>query len=308
MNVSVILRTKDRNLFLSRALASILRQSYRDIDVIVINDGGDSVLFRRTVDLALSDAPAAVRVIDRPASLGRTAALNEAMDASRGDMVCIHDDDDSWHPRCVEMLAARYATVKKTIPKLVGCICGLIRIHEEITATGELRTIREEIPGPENASRGLVKLARYLLQREDFYPIQCMFDRAAALKAGGFDPTFEIFEDRHLFIRLLAVGEFCVERQKLAHHHVRPDQARDSDAANVSHDQEKHDLYFSLLENSLVRGWIPNLPQGSPTGLTPLVKAIIEARAMPPPRRRLRAFLREAITVRGIGGQRRRGG
>jgi glycosyltransferase involved in cell wall biosynthesis len=271
MEVSVIIRTRNRNLLLARALRSVLRQTYRDLEVVVINDGGDSIAFRSAVEAGLA--------------------------ACRGDMVCIHDDDDTWDPHFVEALAARCIAAREAIPNVVGCICGLVRIYEEITETGVPRTLREEMPGPENAAKGLVKFARYLLQREDFYPIQCMFDKAAALEAGGFDSTFAIFEDRHLFIRLLARGEFCVEPRKLAFHHVRTERSTGGALANATSDKETVELYFALLENVLLRGCLPGVPPGSAAGLTPLVKAIAEARAMPAPRRGVGAFLRQAIAA-----------
>ncbi|HZT88110.1 MAG TPA: glycosyltransferase family A protein [Stellaceae bacterium] len=296
MIVSVIVRTRNRTRFLARALASVAGQTYRDLDPVVINDGGDSAAFLETVERAAATFSARPRVIDRPSSAGAAAALNEALTACRGALVGIHDDDDTWHAGFVEAAVARYGAVKPLVPNLAGCICGLVRVYEKIDPDGEIQILQRETPGPENAAEGLVNFARYLLQQEDFYPIQCLFDKSAAVSAGGFDPGIEIFEDRHLFMRLLATGEFCVEPRRLACHHVRVD-GQSGDAANASRDYDRAKFHFARLQNELLRGVIPGLPAGSAATLAPLLKAIADIRPAPA-RRSLSDRLRDRIARR----------
>ncbi len=39
--VAIIMRTKDRNIFLKRAIESVINQTYKDWILVIVNDGGN---------------------------------------------------------------------------------------------------------------------------------------------------------------------------------------------------------------------------------------------------------------------------
>lgn len=103
--VAIIVRTKDRPAFLTRALANIAEQTYPHYKVVVVNDGGAEVPVEKIVKTAgLGDK---VQVLHRAGGEGMEAASNAGIKASESDYIAIHDDDDLWEPKFLEKTVAR---------------------------------------------------------------------------------------------------------------------------------------------------------------------------------------------------------
>jgi glycosyltransferase involved in cell wall biosynthesis len=105
MSITVVVPTFNRLPLLDDALASLARQSYRDFDVIVVNDGGASVgavldRWRGGLD---------VKLLDLATNIGISRARNVAIDIADGEHIAFLDDDDVFLPhhlaRAHEMLA-----------------------------------------------------------------------------------------------------------------------------------------------------------------------------------------------------------
>ena len=92
--VAVVVRTKDRPVFLQRALDDIADQSFADAVAIIVNDGGD----RETVDRVVVASRIANRtiVIDTPSGGGRCVAANEGLGAADSRYGVLHDDADAY--------------------------------------------------------------------------------------------------------------------------------------------------------------------------------------------------------------------
>lgn len=98
--ISVILRTKDRSLLLRRALASLANQTFRDFEVVIINDGGEDVS-----NVVREFQPQFhIKYIYNEVSQGRTAAINIGQKESKGGWLSILDDDDILYPWHLESL------------------------------------------------------------------------------------------------------------------------------------------------------------------------------------------------------------
>lgn len=112
--VSVVVSHFDRQRLLVEALDSIAAQTYRDFEVIVVNDhGADS---RGLVeDFAARSAggasPIAVRYDYRPVNAGVAATRNRGVALASGEFIAYLDDDDLWRPHhlhgLVSLLDAR---------------------------------------------------------------------------------------------------------------------------------------------------------------------------------------------------------
>jgi glycosyltransferase involved in cell wall biosynthesis len=100
--VSVVIPTRNRPELVRRAVESVLAQTYRDFEIIVVIDGPDPATesaLRQMVDPRL-------HVLPLPESLGGSDARNAGIAASSGDWVAFLDDDDEWLP---ERLARQLA-------------------------------------------------------------------------------------------------------------------------------------------------------------------------------------------------------
>ena len=97
MKVDIIMRTKDRLIFLERGIKSVISQSYKDWELCIVNDGGDSGDIKNLIN-KFTNYSKQIKVINHKNSKGRWVAANAGIKATNGELVVIHDDDDTWHP------------------------------------------------------------------------------------------------------------------------------------------------------------------------------------------------------------------
>jgi glycosyltransferase involved in cell wall biosynthesis len=81
---SVIIPTRNREHFLKQAVASVLAQSERDFELLIVNDGD--------VGIALFEDER-IRIIDNHKN-GHVPARNNGITNARGDLIAFLDDDD----------------------------------------------------------------------------------------------------------------------------------------------------------------------------------------------------------------------
>jgi GT2 family glycosyltransferase len=98
--VSVIVRTKDRQKLLKRALASLANQTWKDFNVVLINDGGRDV--SSLIGSFQKYFP--ITYINHDVSRGRTAAINAGLKCAQGKYIAYLDDDDILYPWHFEVL------------------------------------------------------------------------------------------------------------------------------------------------------------------------------------------------------------
>jgi len=99
--VSCVIPVRDGATYLAQAIDSVLVQTHRSIEVIVVDDGS-------TDDSAgVAQAYGApVRVLRHPEPRGPSASRADGVTAARGELVAFLDADDIWDP---ERLAAQVA-------------------------------------------------------------------------------------------------------------------------------------------------------------------------------------------------------
>ena len=98
MKFSVIIPTYKRIEFLEKAIQSINTQTYRNYEIIVVNDNPDD---KTTID-NLSHKFDKIIVIHLSHTKGGNAARNLGILRSRGELIAFLDDDDLWLPEKLE--------------------------------------------------------------------------------------------------------------------------------------------------------------------------------------------------------------
>lgn len=102
--VSVYVPTKDRCALLQRAVNSVLAQTHREFELIVVNDGSSDGT-AAYLDALAADDPR-VRVFHCAKPSGAPHARNLAIRAARGEWVTGLDDDDEFMPERLAALVA----------------------------------------------------------------------------------------------------------------------------------------------------------------------------------------------------------
>ncbi|HVJ68912.1 MAG TPA: glycosyltransferase [Caulifigura sp.] len=93
--VSVVVPTYNRAHILPAAVTSVLRQSWTDVEVVIVDDGSRDAT-RQVVERLIA-ADNRVRYVHQPNG-GVSAARNTALAHCRGEMIAFLDSDDAWHP------------------------------------------------------------------------------------------------------------------------------------------------------------------------------------------------------------------
>jgi glycosyltransferase involved in cell wall biosynthesis len=117
--VSAIIPTLKRPELLERAIRSVLAQTFRGFEVIVVIDGPDDV----TRPDALKAMSKRIQVISLPQNVGLAEARNEGIRRARGKWIALLDDDDEWLP---EKLRLQVEAAEKMSSKYVFVPCKFI--------------------------------------------------------------------------------------------------------------------------------------------------------------------------------------
>lgn len=105
--VSVIIPTYNRSKTLGDAMASVLSQSWTDIELIVVDDGS----MEDVEPIVLGFHDPRVKFFRRPKNGGAGAARNSGIALERGSFIAFHDSDDLWLPGKLERQMQLMATL-----------------------------------------------------------------------------------------------------------------------------------------------------------------------------------------------------
>jgi len=106
--VSVIIPTYKRNVtYVSRAVESVLRQTYENIEIIVIDDSPKDYVYRNDVRQYIKSLRVgSVQYIQNKKNIGGALARNVGIDRAQGEYVTFLDDDDEYMEKKVEKQVA----------------------------------------------------------------------------------------------------------------------------------------------------------------------------------------------------------
>lgn len=222
--VSAVIPTRGRPQLLQRAVYSALAQTLRNIEVVVVIDGADSVT--RVVMEELIQHDARVRVVGLEVSVGGSDARNRGVDAACGEWIAFLDDDDEWLPGKLE--AQLDALSASAAPALIGS-CKMIA-----------RTPRKDYVWPRRTPGKDEQLGEYLLTRhsltrgEGYIQTSTFFVRRALMLVHPFKSGQKKHQDTEWVLRLgLVPGiQVIIVDQVLAIHNIEEDRPTVSSKSN----------------------------------------------------------------------------
>jgi glycosyltransferase involved in cell wall biosynthesis len=187
--VSIIIPTRNRREYLLQALDSVFAQTYRDCEVIVVDDGSAD-------DTADALAPLVrdgrLRHVRQPYS-GPPSARNRGLGEARGAYIALLDDDDLWP---ADKLAWQVEALDANVDAVL--------VYGYMESFGTERAWRWP---PPDAPSGWVR-QEFLGANWIRSPGQTLI-RASAMRAvGGVDVTLWSADDWDLYLKLARVGPF----------------------------------------------------------------------------------------------------
>ncbi|MDP4152166.1 MAG: glycosyltransferase family 2 protein [Bacillota bacterium] len=103
--VSVIIPTYKRAEFLQRAINSVLAQTYKNVEILVVDDNGNGTPYRKETEKFISKLYAdndKIKYIKNENNIGGSYTRNRGAEESTGDYICFLDDDDIIAPKKIE--------------------------------------------------------------------------------------------------------------------------------------------------------------------------------------------------------------
>lgn len=187
--VSVVLPTYRRPDLLARAVGSVLAQTFRDWELVVVDDNGLGTPAQRATEAALQALGDDPRLVYLPLARngGACAARNAGIRAARGRYVAFLDDDDAWF---TTKLALQVACFEAAGPDVA-------------LVYGGFRRVGPDGPGAVVIPDGRAHAERELLKRNGIGTTSLvMIRREALLAVDGFDERLPSKQDIDLYIRL----------------------------------------------------------------------------------------------------------
>jgi glycosyltransferase involved in cell wall biosynthesis len=229
--VSVVIAAFNAERFLAEAISSVLNQTHRELEVIVVDDGSTD----STASVVERSLDPRVRLLRQP-NKGVSMARNAGIEAARGEYVAFLDADDVWLPSKVE----RQLSVFRQHPAM-GLVCGGYQIVDE--SLQELLTVT---PRP----RHLRSLRMLYLEGDG---VGLSFTGVVPVRilreVGGFDELLSTGADVDLACRIARSHPITAVRETVALYRTHFDQMHlDRQAFEAD--------YLRILDKSLPSGGV----------------------------------------------------
>lgn len=181
--VSVVLCVFNGARYVSRAVESILGQSYGDLELIVVDDGSSD----ETPSILARFADPRLRVV-RHSNVGLTRSLNRGIELARGEFLARQDADDVSMPQRLE----RQVELLDDNPEAGFSGTWVHLIDEQDRIFGDVQYAVED---------DAIRAAH--LQENQFAHGSLLFRKALVERVGGYRPEFRFAQDYDLTLRLL---------------------------------------------------------------------------------------------------------
>ena len=244
------MRTKDRTIFLERAIKDVLAQSYKNWFLCIVNDGGKASEVDKLVKEYKSHAKQ-IKVIHHAKSKGMEAASNAGIKSTNGELIVIHDDDDTWHPDFLKKCVAKLQE-PMDYAEVGGVITKMDRIYEKIKGKEIKTKVTRSFPTHEGVYP-FISINDMLSHKFDFRPICFVFYRRCLEKVGFYDEKLPVLGDMDFHFRFIVHFDIAFIDEVMAHYHYRP--LHKGAAANSVH-SGKTAIYKNLVMNKYIRNAI----------------------------------------------------
>lgn len=195
--VSVIIPAYNRAHSVRRSIDSVLDQTYRPLEVIVVDDGstdGTAEVLEFYGDL--------IKLIRR-SNGGPSSARNTGVAHAGGEIIAFLDSDDTWQPEKLERQVRLMESGGSQVP---CCVC-----NAETVADGPLLPSSFDSAGVSGElSEGFwLNPAELIATRFLLFNQVVAIRRESFEKIGGFNESMRILEDHDLAFRLSLLGPWA---------------------------------------------------------------------------------------------------
>ena len=204
--VTVLLAAHDAQAYLEAALGSVLRQTMRDLELLVVDDASTD----ETAAILAGITDSRLVVLRNERRSGLAESLNRGLDAARGRWIARLDADDVALPGRLER---QLAAVEPDSPAILGSAVA------DIDERGDVLRVH-------TVPRSDADVRWHALFSSPFYHPTVLLDRELLERHGlRYDTGFDESEDYDLWARMLELGSGRNLAEPLVLYRVHPAQA-----------------------------------------------------------------------------------
>ncbi len=223
-NVSVIVPAYNAASFIRGTLDSVFAQTFKDYEVIVINDGSPDT---EAFELAIEPYRERIRYISQENG-GASSARNAGLRAAKGKFIAFLDADDVWYPNYLE---EQLKFIREQNCDL-ACADALIAGDSPDAGKSYMDAVMDSAP-----ASGQVTFLELVSAERSLITSGVVARRDLILEVGLFDLTLRNAQDLDLWLRLARHGSrLAYHRRVLLEYHARSSSLT-GDAIN-SHQRE----------------------------------------------------------------------
>lgn len=191
--VSVIIPTYNCAQYICEAINSVLNQTFKDIEIIVVDDGSTDNT-RSELRALIEDNQITYRYQE---NRGASSARNHGIREAKGHYIAFLDADDQFLPQMIE----------RCVEELDRDEYDLVSVDNYIAYVSGGKTIKKEIQSYEWIEKDPGELYLTFLKVGGIGGVhKAVFRRYVFEKVGYFDTSLEIYEDLDLWIRIAKNG------------------------------------------------------------------------------------------------------
>lgn len=258
--VTVVITTYKREpKMVERALKSVLNQTYKDLEIIVVDDSPSTYEMRNSVaKLIRSYEEQGVIYTPHKKNQGACAARNTGLNYAHGEYIAYLDDDDEWEKEKIEKQVKKFLTCSSDTALVY---CGKYFVNDSTGEVREERTpfSRGNIFGELISGKNFVGSTSYPLIRTE-----CL------RKIGGFDINMPASQDFDVWLRLALKYQMDYVEEPLVRYHVHEGECITGDLKKkiiaMKLINEKHKDYLDTHKDAKWRRQMVFVPRYSANG------------------------------------------
>ena len=205
LKVTILMSVYNGEKYLRKAVDSILNQTFKDFEFLIINDGSTD----KTAEILQSYRDPRIKIVNNQKNMGLTKSLSRGLGIAKGDYIARMDADDISMPERLE----KQVNMLEQRPEL-----GMVGTW--YCVIDEKDNIKYEVKNDGNP----VILRWKLLFNNEFVHSSVMMRKRAYEDSGGYNPEFQAAQDYDLWSRIakkwqigLVPKILCYRRERTEH-------------------------------------------------------------------------------------------
>ncbi|MGE0567584.1 MAG: glycosyltransferase [Bacteroidia bacterium] len=198
--VSICIPVYNSGFFVKETLESVLNQSYRNIEVIVVDDNSKD----ETVKIVQSIDDVRLKLYCNDDNIGVVDNWNKSVDLSTGDYIKVMGGDDLLDKYCIE----------KQLDALLEFDVELVTSHKYVI-NSKGKTIVQKRSFENGIISGQKAFKKSFLDGSNMIgePVSGLFKRESFYRIGGFKPDFLYLIDMEFWYRVIGTGNlYCISK------------------------------------------------------------------------------------------------